>query len=293
MSEPPYLPDKKQVRRAFERAAARYDADAVLQREVGKRLESRLELIRQVPARVLDVGAGTGLATRDLMKRYPKAQVFALDVAAPMLRLARRRAPLFRRLHCVVGDAEALPFRADSFELLFSNLTVQWCHDLDRVLRGFLRVLAPGGLLMFTTYGPDTLRELRTAWAAADDYNHVNAFYDMHDIGDALVRAGFADPVMDVEHFTLTYAGVHDLMRDLKAIGAHNVTAGRPRGLTGRRRLAAVERAYEAYRGADGRLPATYEVVYGHAWVPAQKRQRRDEDGVVRIPLSGIGRRRP
>jgi len=293
MSDQSYLPEKTQVRRAFARAAADYDAAAVLQREVATRLEGRLDLIRQVPARVLDVGAGTGLATRDLMKRYPKAQVTALDIAPPMLRLARRRAPLFRRMPCVCADAEALPFRPDSFDLLFSNLTIQWCHDLDRVFQGFLRVLAPGGLLMFTTYGPDTLRELRQAWAGVDGYNHVNAFYDMHDIGDALVRAGFADPVMDVETFTLTYRSVRDLMRDLKQIGAHNVTTGRPRGLTGRGRMQAVEQAYEAHRMVDGRLPASYEVVYGHAWVPPQKPQRRGDDGVVRVPISRIGRRGP
>ncbi|NBC15183.1 MAG: malonyl-[acyl-carrier protein] O-methyltransferase BioC, partial [Gammaproteobacteria bacterium] len=154
-----------------------------------------------------------------------------------------------------------------------------------------LRVLRPGGLLLFSTFGPDTLSELRAAWAAVDQGEHVSPFLDMHDIGDALVRARFADPVMDVERMTLTYADIRALMRDLKQLGAHNALAGRARGLTGRRRLAALAEAYEHQR-RDGRLPATYEVVHGHAWVTAKaQRQFATDDGVA-IPLEAVARRR-
>ncbi len=143
---------------------------------------------------------------------------------------------------------------------------LQWCDDLDAVFAEVRRVLKPGGLLTFTTFGPDTLMELRRAWSSVDGYVHVNQFLDMHDIGDALVRAGLAEPVLDVERYTLTYPDAIVLMRDLKAIGAHNVTAGRPaRAHRPRSRLPRMCAAYEAYR-RDGRLPATYEVVYGAAW---------------------------
>lgn len=289
--EQQYLPDKSLVRRSFEQAAAHYDEAAVLQREVGERLLERLDLVRLQPARVLDIGCGTGVATRALTKRYPRAQVVALDLAPAMLRLTRRRAPLLRKPWGVCADAEALPFRPGSFDLIFSNLTLQWCHDLDRVFAGMVRSLRPEGLVMFSTFGPDTLTELRQSWATVDQRVHVNAFLDMHDVGDAMVRAAFADPVMDVENIAVTYERARDLMRDLKTIGAHNVSAGRARGLTGKGGLQEMERAYERFRRPDGRLPATYEVVYGHAWAPRQLPQRRGGSGEAFVPVNRIGRR--
>ncbi|MGD8617251.1 MAG: malonyl-[acyl-carrier protein] O-methyltransferase BioC, partial [Gammaproteobacteria bacterium] len=143
------------------------------------------------------------------------------------------------------------------------------------------RVLRPGGLLLFTTLGPDTLRELRDSWAAVDGYSHVNLFLDMHDVGDRLVRARFADPVMDVERLTLTYPDVWKLMRDLKQVGAHNVTTGRPRGLMGKSHMRRLGAAYERYR-TDGVLPASYEVVHGHAWAASDE---------VSVPLERLRRR--
>lgn len=288
-----YCIDKACLRDAFDRAADSYDKVAVLQHEVGRRLLDRLTLIRLRPARILDIGAGTGRLSRALVRRYRGAQVVALDIAPAMLRMARRRIPTAtrwlgpRRQAFVCGDAESLPFAAACADLVVSNLTLQWCNDLDRTLTGFRRVLRPGGLLMFTTFGPDTLKELRASWQAVDGFNHVNAFIDMHDIGDALLRAGFGEAVMDREDFTLTYAEVGDLMRDLKALGAHNVTAGRPRGLTGRGRLRRMTDHYEGYR-RDGRLPATYEVIYGHCWVPDEPVQARRDDGSVTVPLGQL-----
>lgn len=266
--------DKRNVRRSFDRAAATYDAAAVLQREVERRMFERLDYVKATPAVALDAGSGTGSGARELARRYPDAQVIALDIALSMLQAGRASRPWLQRMGIsrqriasVCGDVERLPLKAGSVDLIWSNATLQWATDLPATLREFRRVLRPGGLVMFSTFGPDTLKELRAAFAAADGHSHVNRFVDMHDIGDMLVHARLADPVMDMEHITLTYGTVRDLMRDLKAIGAHNVTAGRPRGLGGRQALKAAEEYYEAWR-RNGVLPATYEVVYGHAWAP-------------------------
>ena len=228
--------DKRLVAAAFNAAAKRYDRHAVLQSTVRERLLERLDVIRIDPGRVLDVGAGTGAASRALAKKYRQAEVIGVDLAFEMLQVGRDRRLLRRaRRQDVCADAEALPFTHASAELVFSNLTMQWCNELDAVMQECQRVLRPGGLLLFSTLGPDTLSELRASWAQVDDHTHVNVFIDMHDVGDALIRAGFGGPVMDVENITLTYATVEDLLRDLKAIGAHNVTAARARGLTGKR----------------------------------------------------------
>ena len=279
-----YRLDKQQARRAFERAAATYDEAAALQSEVGGRMLERLDLVRLQPARVLDLGAGTGEFSKALLQRYRKASIVSLDIALGMLRHTQNRGGWLRKPACVCADGERLPFADDSFELVFSNLMLQWCVDLELVFTELRRVLAPGGLLMFTTFGPDTLRELRASWEAVDGYTHVNAFIDMHDVGDALVRTHWAEPVMDAERITVTYRELRTLMQDLKHIGAHNVTAGRPRGLTGRHRLQQVELAYETFR-ADGVLPASYEVVYGHAWSPVR--------AAVEVPVTHLRSRRP
>lgn len=288
--------DKQRARRNFDRAAARYDSVAILQREMADRLLERLDYVRLEPQRVLDLGAGTGYAIEALHRRYRKARVIALDFAQGMLLQARRRGRWLRRPLCVCADAESLPLADGAVDLIVSNATLQWCNALDRTFSECQRVLRPGGLLMFTTFGPDTLRELRQAWAEVDNATHVSPFFDMHDVGDALVRARFADPVMDAEHVTLTYGSVQDLMKDLKVLGAVNATPDRPRGLTGRARLAALDQAYEIHRSA-GRVPASYEIVYGHAWAPEKKPPEKNTqvqklaDGGIAIPISAIGRR--
>lgn len=266
------LIDKRQARRSFERAAATYDAAAVLQHEVCRRMAARLDYIRLEPAAILDGGSGTGNALAALAARFPRARIVALDFAIAMLQRARGRLPWWKRLLgsaplLVCGDIEALPLRGESVDLVWSNLALQWVNEPPRVFAELKRVLAPGGLLMFSTFGPDTLKELRSAYQGVDGHTHVNRFFDMHDLGDMLVAAGFADPVMDMEYITLTYPDVRQLMRELKAIGAHNVTHGRPAGLSSKSTLAKVARNYETFR-RDGRLPATFEVVYGHAWKP-------------------------
>ena len=290
-----YVLDTPRVRRSFDRAASSYDAAAVLQAEVRGNLLARLDLMKLAPRVAVDAGAGTGHASSALIRRYPKALIIALDSSQRMLQAAGRRQTWLRRFTRVCADAAHLPLAEGSVDLILSNLMLQWC-DLDAVFAEFRRVLAPHGLVSFTTLGPDTLRELRSAWRSADSRTHVNQFIDMHDVGDALVRAGFASPVLDVERYTLTYPDVRRVAADLKDTGAHNATMGRARGLTGRRRFAAFQAAYEAYR-QDGRLPATYEVVFGHAWTPAVDARRDSGEGVA-VSLDDVrkqllSRRRP
>lgn len=285
--------DVRRVRNSFSGAASTYDAAAVLQARVRDELAERLDLLTMRPSTVVDLGAGTGRGAAALRRRYREATVVALDNAPGMLLQAGRRQGLFRRFDRVAGDAAALPLRDASTDMVFSSLLLQWCNEPDRVLRECRRVLRPGGVLHLATLGPDTLIELRQAWQVADPgHVHVSRFLDMHDVGDALVRAGFAEPVLDVERYTLTYDDARDLMRDLKAIGAHNATAGRARGLTGKGALARMLAAYETSR-RDGKLPATYEVVFAQAWAPDRPADRRPagDTGEVLVPLSKLRRR--
>jgi malonyl-CoA O-methyltransferase len=266
-----YKIDKKRVRRSFGRAAQSYDAAAVMQHEVFERMFARLDLVKMQPSVILDAGCGTGWGQSRLAERYRQAQVLALDIALPMLNVTAARASWWSKLlgrgcqSLVCADIEALPLQQNSVDLIWSNLAIQWCNDIELTFSELHRTLRPDGLLMFSTFGPDTLMELRAASGEDDKHTHVNRFFDMHDIGDALVRAGFADPVLDVERFTLTYDDVLSLMRDLKIIGAHNATEGRSRGLDGKSFLRQMAEKYEQFRH-EGKLPATYEVVYGHAW---------------------------
>jgi len=269
--------DKKQVRRAFSRAASGYDAAAVLQREVCSRMLEKLDYIKLKPARLLDAGSGTGWGTRQLGERYPTADIIALDSAMGMLQVARGTAGWWQKLFAskrenfLCADVEALPIASHSVEMVWSNLALQWCNDLPATLGELNRVISTEGLLMFSTFGPDTLQELRVAFEGVDGYNHLNRFADMHDIGDMLVAAGFADPVMEMEKLTLTYADTKAVMQDLKSIGAHNATAGRAPGMMGKAAWQRVVENYEKLR-CDGKLPATFEIIYGHAWKPEPKK---------------------
>lgn len=287
-------PGKRDIRAAFEASAERYDEVAFLQREVASRLLERLELLKMTPERILDLGSGTGHCTEALSERYPNARIVALDLSESMLHHTRQRFSRwqrYRRKHGFVsGDAEQLPFADNSFDMLFSNLTIQWCGNLEQTFSEFRRVLRPGGVLFYTTLGPDTLRELRASWAAVDERVHVNTFLDLHDVGDAMLRSRLAEPVMDMEHITLTYRDSMTLMRDLKELGAHNVNPGRHQGLTGPRKLKAVMQAYEQFRNGDGLLPATYEVIYGHAWRGDDTSRQPTDPAVVGVPLEQLKR---
>ncbi|WP_455210268.1 malonyl-ACP O-methyltransferase BioC [Kaarinaea lacus] len=290
MKDPTTTLDKHLYRHAFDRAASRYDEVAVLQKEVGKRLLERLDYVRIQPECILDLGSGTGLCTSALSQRYKKAQIIALDIAPSMLQRARNKLSWLEKTFTgkqryLCGDADYLPLKDHSVDLIVSNLTVQWCPDLDHTFAELNRVLKPDGLLMFTTLGPDTLKELRQSWQSVDKNIHVHTFIDMHDIGDALIRTRFADPVMDMETITMTYQDARTLMQDLKTLGAHNASPARPKGLTGRKRLQAVLAAYENFRVED-LLPATYEVVYGQAWTTHVKEsQPQPPDLELQVPF--------
>ena len=289
MTEPFYT-DKSRVREAFDRAAHSYDGAAVLQREVSDRMSERLDYIRHAPLRILDAGSGTGYGAVGLRSRYPDAQVIELDLAPSMLQVSRQKqqaAPrggllgrLFRKAEPwqLCADIEQLPLASASEDMVWSSLAIQWVNTPDQVFAEFHRALRVDGLLMFATLGPDTLCELNHAFAGIDGHTHVNRFIDMHDIGDALVRTGFATPVMDMEKIVLTYDDIKGVMHDLKGIGAHNVTQGRKTGLMGKTAWRDITARYDALR-RDGKLPATYEVVYGHAWKPAQRPSRKLDDG--------------
>lgn len=274
-----YTLDKKQLRTAFERAAGSYDQAAVLQREISNRMLSRLEYIKYQPDVILDAGSGTGYGSQQLAKRYPNSQLIAMDIARAMLLHARPNTAWWRRLlpllqqhsDYVCADIEQIPIKNESVGMIWSNLALQWCNDLEHTFAEMHRILRTDGLVMFSTFGPDTLKELRQSFAQVDAFSHVNRFIDMHDIGDLLVHNGFSTPVMDMEYITLTYPDVTSVMRDLKAIGAHNVTQGRNQGMMGKNKWQKAIAEYEKLR-RDGKLPATYEVVYGHAWKP-QSRQ--------------------
>jgi len=259
--------DKHITRRHFERAANSYDGAAVLQREIAKRIGQRLDYIKRQPKRVLDVGCGTGYITKDLLKRYPKADVIALDLAHSMARKSIEHGSWLRKPKAVCADAELLPLKEDSIDFVISSLMLQWSNDLNKVFTGFHHVLAPNGLLLFSTFGPETLTEIRQSWSEVDNRPHTSDFADMHEIGDALLQAGFQDPVTDMEMITMTYANVRQLMRDIKQIGASNTDSNRSKGLMGKAKLKAFENAYEQFKTSEGLYPASWEIIYGHAWV--------------------------
>jgi len=294
------------IKQHFDHAAIQYEDAAVLQKRVAKDVDNRLDLITLNPEVVLDVGAGKGFLTRHLERRYPQATCIGLDLSEQMLSLAKNRSlrssPTWiqrllgqssARTSFINGDANQLPLADQSVDLIVTNLMLQWCDDLDLVFSEFRRVLKPEGLLMMTTFGPDTLKELRQAWAKVDTNDHVNTFIDMHDIGDALIRNGFGQPVLDVEHFTLTYDKPMGVLKDLKAIGATRVGTTQPnqpaKGLTGKQCFTQMLDAYDGLRSA-GRIPATYEVVHGHAWASPEiiKGPHRNRQGVVEIRLDDI-----
>ncbi|AOH35870.1 malonyl-ACP O-methyltransferase BioC [Luteimonas sp. JM171] len=270
--------DRQHIRHAFGRAADTYAGAAGLQREVEDwLLESLMYLDDTVPGTVVDLGSGPGRATVEMRRRWPKARVVAIDMALPMLQRIDPRAGggiarglgLRPGIDRVCADAAALPLADGTVDVLFSNLCLQWVEDLQATFAGFRRVLRPGGLLLLSTFGHDTLHELRESFAQADDAPHVSPFVTIADLGDALMHAGFRDPVLDREVLVRGYDDVPALMRELRALGATNALAGRRRTLTGRARFARAAQAYDALRGGDGKLPASWEVITAMTWAPA------------------------
>lgn len=295
--------NKKNIQAHFDHAAVSYDETAVLQRTVAERLRERLELTTAQPKTILDMGAGTGILTKKMLSQYPKASVIAMDLSLQMLNKAQENlanSTIIKKFNSlfkphaktfVCADANSIPLADKSVDLIVSNLMLQWCDDLDEVLAEFRRVLKPNTLLMVTSFGPDTLKELRKSWAEVDDEQHVNTFIDMHDFGDALIRNGFGQPVMDVEHFTLTYKKPIGVLKDLKAIGATSASKGRRTGLMGKQHFTAMLDAYEKQR-TNGLIPATFEIIHGHAWAAPEiiKGPSWDRSGTYEINLDEFGK---
>lgn len=286
--------DRWQVGRRFSRVAASYaDAD-FFAREVDSRMQERLDYVNLKPKRVLDLGCSRGGSFAALAARYPDAELIGLDVSPAMLLAGRAQQTGWRRWlgigksadpMRVAADAAHLPLAARSTALVWSNLLLHWLDDPIPALAEAHRVLEVGGLLMFSTLGPDTLRELRTAFS--DGYAHTQRFADMHDLGDMLVGCGFADPVMDMEVITLTYDDLDAMFAELRAAGSMCAMRDRRRGLTGRQAWEKARTAYEQLR-QHGKLPATFEIVYGHAWKAAPK-QTPDGRAIVRFDLPRKG----
>lgn len=291
--------DTRQVQRTFSRSAHRYAQAAELQREIESRLLESLDYLddpslkRPSPAVVVDLGCGPGHATVAMRTRWPRAQVLALDLALPMLHEVLLKAGARSPPICVCADAHALPLAEAAVDVLFSNLCLQWVDDLPAVLAGFRRVLRPGGLLLFSVFGRSTLSELRMAFAQADATAHVSPFAAISDIGDALVHAGFRDPVLDRDLFIHGHQDLPELMHKLRAIGATNALHARRRTLTGKRRFAAAAAAYERMRRGDGLLPASWEAIYAHAWAPVPGAPIREAGvEIAAVPVSRIPIRR-
>ena len=294
--------DRRALARSFSRAAQHYDSVAQLQQRTGAELLDRLQFFTLAPQCILDLGAGTCQGALALRRRYIGARILAIDLAEGMLRAMPRQGWSWRRpwggggIGRVCADAYALPLADHSIDLIYSNLMLQWCAQPDDVFRELARVLRPQGLLVFSSFGPDTLYELRAAWAAADQSSHVSLFADMTQLAAGLMRAGLAEPVMDVERHVQHYPNAHALMHELKRLGARNAICDRSRGLTGRARLQQMLAAYEGRREPAG-LPATYEVIYGAAFGNASegaaRARGRSVPGEYAVSLDSLGRPRP
>ncbi len=272
---------------SFQLAATTYKKSAVVQKEIGTRLMERLQYFKIQPEHILDLGAGPGVFTLGLKKMYPKASVIAFDISINMLKQIRYR--LRRYKQSIAGDMVALPFADNQFDFVFANQVLHWASDLSACLGEIRRVLKPGGLLLFSSLGPDTFKEIRESWALVDDYGHANEFMDMHLLGDALMRSQFMDVVVDMEYLTTRYRGVVELVRDLKAQGVKNTHQQKAPGLTSPRRWRAFVKAYEHYRDEEALLPLTYEVVYGQAWCDMKKPKNTPTE--FRVSIEDISRR--
>ncbi len=262
---------KQNIAKSFSKVAANYEANAFLQKEVADRLLERLLLMNSHPSVVLDAGCSTGYCARVLKERFPKAQLFGVDLAQGMINKANKTQKRFKKIYYQVADMEKLPFQSNTFDLVLSNLAIPWIENPSNALQELNRVLKPKGLVIFSTVGPDTLIELKQSWEKVDQNIHVNQFMDMHLIGDMVHKTGFENTVMDRDVITLTYKTLKGLMRELKLIGANNLNSGRVKGLLGRNKFNQLAQAYEILRREDGQLPVTCEVIYGHAWKREEK----------------------
>ena len=257
---------RESVKAAFAKAAISYNDSAVVQKEILVRLVEKLKVLQTDPIdTLLDVGSGTGLASELLREHYGNECYYAIDFASPMLAWAKNQYEVDYQ-HAVCGDVEVLPFRDESLDVIFSASTFQWCNDIGGAFHECCRALKDQGLLIFSSFGPETLRELRHCFAQVDDYPHVSSFIDMQSLGDGLLANGFDSPVMESEIITVEYKDPMQLLRDLQATGATNHIAQRARGLMTRKHLNEVIKEYNKFILPNGKYPASYEVLYGHGW---------------------------
>lgn len=254
--------EKKWLRQAFCNAAPCYDGIAYLQKKVGRDLLGLVALENQTSKTILDVGCGTGFCMDELLKGRCNARFIGLDISAGMVQQAKHK--LGNKAGYICGDAETLPLTDNSVDLILSNLTLQWCHNLSEVFSGFRQVLKPGGVLLFSSFGSQTLKELRDAWGQVDGFNHVNHFYKSEHLTRLMQNAGLTESLTNTQMHRIQYRSVLDLMRELKGIGAHNVTAGRCRGLTGNGRYQRMVASYGSETNGRG-IWASYEVLFGKA----------------------------
>jgi malonyl-CoA O-methyltransferase len=275
------LPEKRAARRAFDRAHG-FEGACFIHDETRGRLLDRLDFVRLEPRLAIDLGCATARGANALAARYPAARVLAIDSSSGMLSAAAAR--VAGAVAVLGGDAELLPLRSHCADLVLANLVLPWCRP-DRVLGEAARVLVEGGALLFATLGPDSLQEVRAAFAAVDDRLHVHAAFDMHDLGDLALAAGLAEPVLDVDRLEVTYADIASLVQDLRAAGAINVAGGRRRSLTGARRWRRFAAGFSP--GQDGRLAVTVELILGQAWGRGAQSRR----GEVLVPIERIRRR--
>lgn len=282
--------DKRKIATSFSRASSTYDKVAVVQQAVLKEHLDRLVYAAIEPGQILDAGSGTGEGSLYLAKLYKKSDVYALDIASGMLHKHKKKLPRFRNhIKLICADLETLPFADRTMDMIFSNLAMQWCDDVNQLFSEFRRIMRVGGLLTVTSVGPDTLKELREAWAKMGVQVPVHQFLDMHDVGDALISNGFAEPVLDVDRYTLTYPDVRSILKDLQMLGSTYASSLRSRGLMSRSTLKKLEQAYEEQR-VEGKLILTYEIVYAQAWVPEKDARPQDGSTVARFPLSALKR---
>ncbi len=284
--------NKELISKDFSNAADTYDAAAIVQQEICNRAVERLQMLKLEPETILDIGSGTGKSTRGLQKQYPSAHVISSDVALPMLeQLKQRQPPLQQAASTLCCDAEKISIKDESLDLVFSTSTFQWCEELQQVFAECWRILKPNGVLVFTTFGPDTLKELRQSWALVDQQIHVHSFMDMHHVGDLLLASLYSDPVVDMEVITIEYQDSRQLLRDLKATGSRGKFSGETGvdGLMGKRKFQKFEQAYEQFRQKNGLLPASYEVIYGYARKSQSNINRTNSDqSEILIPIDEI-----
>ena len=288
MNGPDAVFQRAAVRRHFSDAAATYLAAAALQKEVEARLLEQTEALNHAPQRILDLGSGPGRAAAALKKRWSKAEVVAVDIALPMLRLVPAQTRFWRPVRRVCADAMQLPFADGCFDLVFSSLCLQWVHPLPDALHGIRRVLKPGGLLLFSTFGPDTLLELRQAYRSIGEVPPISPFAAIQQVGDALQSTAFTRSMLDRDLFTLHYADVRTLMRELQALGATDARSDRARGLGGRQRWQALNAAYPATAGG---IDSSWEVIAAMAFRPDNDPPRLEPGVVARIDAAHIPRR--